>query len=266
MVRIVAIHSARNGTGKSTVAANTAAILAGAGRRVGLIEANVRAQGLNIFFGLPETEIRHTFNDYLLRRCSGAATVYDISHIFGAAQHAPYAAQRGGRLFLLPASNRSDDVARLKAEGYSIGRMTDDLRDLVEQLRLDIVLIDTRADLQEESLLSILSLAIAHTVVLLLHLDQRDYQGTSVTVEIARRLGVPRITLIANQLVAIANPQTIKQQLEQTFRSEVLALMPYTPEIAAIGSSGLFVLRYPEHPASQLFREMAATLLTNDRS
>jgi septum site-determining protein MinD len=65
MSKIVTIHSFRRGTGKSTLIANSAAILAHQGLRVGFIDVNLQSPSIHILFGLKEREIRRTLNDYL---------------------------------------------------------------------------------------------------------------------------------------------------------------------------------------------------------
>lgn len=47
MSTIITIHSFRGGTGKTSVAANTAALLAAEGLRVGVVDGNIQAPGLH---------------------------------------------------------------------------------------------------------------------------------------------------------------------------------------------------------------------------
>ncbi|MCG8347926.1 MAG: P-loop NTPase [Chloroflexales bacterium] len=263
MGEIVAIHSAREGTGKSTLTANTAVLLTATGRRVGVIDASLQVWGLGSFFHLPEAAIQRTFNDYLLGLCKGVDAAYDVTPLLTSDQLALSTAANSGKLFLFPASPHSNDLVRFQREGYNIDQMTDNLLDLICQMNLDTLLIDTHAGLQEEMLLSMLSIAIAHVLAVVLRLDQGDYQGTGVVVDVAHTLGVPRIALIANQMATIFTPANVKQQLEHTYGSEVIALLPYTDEIAALGSADLFVVRYPNHPATNLLRRLAETLIQN---
>ena len=60
-----------------------------------------------------------------------------------------------------------------------------------------MLMIDTHPGLNEETLLSI---AISDALVIILRPDQQDYQGTSVTVEVARKLDVPRLVLIVKKV------------------------------------------------------------------
>ena len=251
MLECVVFHAAREGTGSSLLTANVAAILAARGRRVGVVEANLHDGGLTLLFGLAEQRIKATFNDYLLERANGSATFYDVT---------PALPQAGGRIWLSPASSRPRDLTTLLQTGFRIERITDDLFTLAATLQLDVLLVDTHAGLQEVSLLTELSFALAQTLVLVLRLDQADYQGTGVALDVARTLKVPQIVLLANQVATAFDPVNVKQELEATYGAKVAAMLPYSTDIAAHGSAGLFVLRYPKHPLTQLLNDLTSTL------
>lgn len=260
MVEVIVFHSARPGVGKSTVVANLAALLAARGQRVGVVDANLQSGGMALFFGLEESAVGTTLNDFLLERCDGAAMLYDVTPPRAPARdgHAP---QAEGRVLLIPASPYPRDLASLTQLGFRVERITDDLLALADDLRLDTLLIDTGAGLQEPTMLAVLSVAIAKTLVIMLRLDQGDYPGTAVTIDVARTLKVPRVVLAANQVADAFDPARAKQELEQTYQHEVVGLIPYTSALAALCSADLFVVRYPDHPVTRLFEQLAGALL-----
>ena len=116
-------------------------------------------------------------------------------------------------------------------------------------------MIDTHPGLNEETLLSI---AISDALLIILRPDQQDYQGTSVTVEVARKLDVPRLMLIVNKVPAVFDTTDVRARVEQTYGCEVAAVLPHADEMMALASSGLFVLRYPQHPITAALRQVAA--------
>ena len=79
MVKIITVHSYRGGTGKSNLTANLAVTMARHGQRVGIIDTDVQSPGIHVLFGLDETTIDRTLNDYLQGRCAIEETVYDLS-------------------------------------------------------------------------------------------------------------------------------------------------------------------------------------------
>lgn len=251
MVACIVFHSARSGVGKSTLAANVAALLARRGRRVGVIDANLQDGGMAHFYSLATATVGDTLNDFLLERCDGSSALYDVTP--------PQVAD--GRILLMPASARPRELSAVIQQGFRVERVTDDLLLLAERMGLDALLIDTHAGLQEQTLVPMLTLAIAKTLVIVLRLDQGDYQGTGVTVDVARTLKIPRIALVANQIAAAFDPAHVQQELEQAYACEVLGLLPYTPAVAALGSAGLFVLQYPDHPAAPLYEQLAEALI-----
>lgn len=260
MVNIVTVHSAREGTGKSTIVANIAVLLAAEGQRVGIIDANLQVWSMHLMFGLSQAQTSSTFNDYLLGLCDSSQVAYDVTPPLNAFRaqrmHPPLPEQ----VFLVPASAKPRDLERVLSEGYSVELITDGLCDLARQLNLDTLLIDTQAGLHDEILLSLLSMAISDTVAVVLRLDQRDHQGTSVTVEVARTLGVPRVALVVNQVVSVVDVAEAQTQVEQVYNCEVAAVLPHIQEIAVLGSTGIFVLHYPDHPATSILRHLALAL------
>jgi MinD-like ATPase involved in chromosome partitioning or flagellar assembly len=91
--------------------------------------------------------------------------------------------------------------------------------------------------------------------------DQQDYEGTSVTVRVARRLGVPRMKLIVNKTPAIFDTQHVRTEVETAYDCEVAAVLPHSDEMMALSSREIFSLRYPDHPISTLYRSVAGALV-----
>lgn len=261
MVRIITFQSAREGTGKSTITANVAALLAAGGRRVGVVDAHISSGGLNGLFALPEAQIQHTLNDYLLGMCHASATVYDVTSRLGRLDHGPDQLDMTGRLFLLPAGHNPRSMQRLLQEGYSIELITDGLLELAEQLELDALLVDPQAGLEDDLLLSFLSMAIADTLVIVLRVDQGDFQGTGVLIDIAYKLGIPQVRLMINQVATIMDLSAIASRIEQAYNCPVIGALPYVEAIMVRGGIDLFVVSQPEHPATARLRQLTAALI-----
>jgi MinD-like ATPase involved in chromosome partitioning or flagellar assembly len=246
MPQVVAIHSFRGGTGKSNITANLAALLAAEGRRVGVIDTDIQSPGIHVLFGLHEAEIHHALNDYLWGMCDIAQTAYDVTPHLGATI--------SGKIFLIPSSLKVGEITRVLREGYDVSRLNDGFQELVRALTLDVLLIDTHPGLNEETLLSI---AIADVLAIILRPDQQDYQGIGVTVEVARKLEVPRLVLIVNKVPAIFDVADVKARVEGAYHCEVAAVLPHAEEMMVLASAGIFVLRYPEHAITAALTRVA---------
>ena len=249
MSSIISIHSYRGGTGKSNTTANLAALLAADGKRVGVVDTDIQSPGIHVIFKLKEEDMKHSLNNYLWGQCDIADASYDVTENLEN--------QVDGKIFLIPSSLKAGEIARVLREGYDVGLLDAGFQDLIAELDLDFLLIDTHPGLNEETLLSI---AISDKVVLILRPDTQDYLGTSVTVEVARKLDVHELLLAVNKIPEVFNLDDVKKQVEDTYSCEVAAMMPHSDEMMALGSSEVFVFKFPDSPVTSAFRGLADRL------
>jgi MinD-like ATPase involved in chromosome partitioning or flagellar assembly len=250
VAKIISIHSFRGGTGKSNSTANLTTLIAAEGKRVGVIDTDINSPGIHVLFGLDETQMGYTLNDYLWGKCDIKQAAHDVTGNLGT--------KIKGQIFLIPSSIKAGEIARVLREGYDVGLLNDGFHKIIEDLNLDVLMIDTHPGLNEETLLSI---AISDALAIILRPDQQDYQGTGVTVEVARKLDVPRLMLIVNKVPAVFNMAEVKARVEKTYNCPVAAVLPHSDEMMALASSGIFVLKYPDHPVAQQYRQVAAQLM-----
>ena len=248
--KIISIHSFRRGTGKSNVVASVSGLLAAEGKRVGVIDTDVQSPSLHILFGLDEEEIHGSLNDYLWGKCSIEQTAHDVTACLDA--------DMAGRLFFVPSETKIKDITRVLREGYDVGLLNDGFRKLIKSLRLDVLILDTHAGLNEETLLSI---AISDALAVILRTDQQDYLGTGIMMEVARKLGVPRIFLIVNEVPSAFDVLEVKSEVERAYGCEVAAVLPHSDELMALASAGVFALRCPDHPVTVTLKQITASLM-----
>jgi MinD-like ATPase involved in chromosome partitioning or flagellar assembly len=237
MTHIVSTHSYRGGTGKSNTTANIAAILAQRGKRVAIVDTDIQSPGIHVLFQVDQQRLRHTLNDYLWGRCRVEETAVDVSYAVPTDE-----GSNGGAVLLVPSSIRTGEIARILKEGYDVSMLNDGFRDLGERLTLDYLLIDTHPGVNEETLLSI---AISDTLVLILRPDHQDYQGTAVTLELARRLEVPQLLMVVNKALTAFDFRQLSDRIASTFRNPVAAVLPLSEEMVRLGSSGLYAVMEP---------------------
>ena len=251
MSKIVSIHSFRGGTGKSNLIANVAANLAIQGRRVGIVDTDIQSPGIHAIFHLDEAKIERTLNDYLWGNCVIEEAAYDVS----AALHT--AGYTANNIFLIPSSVKVVEITRVLSRGFDVSTLTDGFYDLIRHLNLDYLLIDTHPGLNEETLLSI---AISDALILLLRPDQQDYQGTAVTVDVSRELGVPNTFLVLNKVLPDTNMVALRELVETAYGIPVADMLPLSLDVVRNGSSDLFSLRHPDDPYSVGVRNIVAQL------
>ena len=245
MSKIISVHSFRGGTGKSNTTANVATLLAQQGRRVGVVDTDILSPGIHVLFGLAEEKMARSLNDYLWGLCNVEDAAIDVTTHLGDPVD--------GKIYLIPSSMKTSDIARILREGYDVGLLNDGYQRLTEQLNLDFLLIDTHPGLNEETLLSI---AISDVLLIVMRPDAQDFQGTAVTVEVARKLGVPLMLLIVNKTPQIFDSEMVKQRVEKSLQCEVAAILPHSDEMMALASEGVFVMKYPDHPMVHMLMQI----------
>lgn len=256
MSKTISIHSFRGGTGKSNTTANLAVLLARGGSRVGVIDTDIHSPGIHVVFSRSPQSFTHSLNDYLWGRCPIEKAAYDVTATsVGAA--GPTDGPGGPRIFLIPSSIKTGEIARILREGYDVARLNDGFTELKQALALDYLLIDTHPGVNEETLLSI---AISDAFVLILRPDNQDFQGTAVTVELARKLAVERILVVLNKVPVAMDRELLKMQVEDAYRSPVVGMLPLCQEMAELASGGLFVNRFPDHSLTRELTQVAERL------
>jgi MinD-like ATPase involved in chromosome partitioning or flagellar assembly len=240
MSKIISVHSFRGGTGKSNTTANIAALLAMDGARVGVVDTDIASPGIHVLFNLDESEMVHSLNDYLWGKCTIEEAAHDVTGHVGS--------EIKGQIFLIPSSIKPGEIARILREGYDVGLLNDGFRDVVEKMRLDYLLIDTHPGLNEETLLSI---AISNALIIILRPDSQDYQGTAVTVDVAKKLDVPKMLMLVNKTPTTFDFDDVRTRVEQTYNATVGAVLPHSDEMMTLASSGIFSIKFPDHPVTK---------------
>ncbi len=253
MAKIISIHSFRGGTGKSNISANVASLLAKEGNRVGVIDTDISSPGIHVLFGMDEDEITTSLNDYLWDKCTIEETAYPVSARIGKGQVFPI----GGEIYLVPSSIRVGDITRVLRESYDVGLLNDGFNSLIEKLHLDYLVIDTHPGLNEETLLSV---AISDALIIVLRPDQQDFQGTAVTVDVARKLDVPNLFLVINKALTSYDFDALRKQVEGIYNCKVAAILPLSEDVARLQSSDIFTLRYPDHPFTKSIENVVALI------
>lgn len=253
MSRIISIHSFRGGTGKSNIIANVTALLAASGLRVGVVDTDIQSPGIHVLFGVDVEQITRSLNDYLWGRCEIKDTALNVTESLRALDP-----KLKGEVFVIPSSIKAGEIARILRDGYDVGLLNDGFQRLLLDLNLDVLMIDTHPGLNEETLLSI---AISDSLAILMRPDNQDYQGTGVTVEVARQLGVPNLFIVVNKVPQVFDVDEIQARVEQTYGCPVVTVLPHSDEMMMLASAGIFVLRYPDHSMTARFKRLATRLI-----
>lgn len=257
MGKIVSIHSFRGGTGKSNITANLAATIARKGKRVAIVDTDIQSPGIHVLFGLNQPS--HTLNDFLWGKCSIRDAAHDVSELVRSrlSRDVPLA------LFLVPSSLDASEIARVLHEGFDVGLLNDGFHQLMEELAVDYLFIDTHPGVNEETLLSI---AISDSLLVVLRPDNQDFQGTAVTLELARKLDVKQMMLLINKAPEDTDVDALREKLEAIYGIPVAGILPLSLDVVKLASGGVFSLDFPYHPFSQEIELVTEMLLVEEAS
>lgn len=252
MASIISVHSFRGGTGKSNTTANLASVVAATGQRVGVIDGDIQSPGIHVLFGMAGDEVVGSLNDFLWHGRAIADVAHDVTDRVGTMD--------GGRLFLIPSSMQPGEITRVLREGYDAQRLTEGIRELVDALDLDVLFIDTHPGLNEETLLS---LVISHVLLIVMRPDKQDFEGTGITVRVARELEVPGIHIVVNKSPPQLDPEAVARRVTEAYGCDVAAVLPHSDELMGLASEGVFVVRHPGDPLATRYRDLAARVVPN---
>ncbi len=249
MGSILVIHSFRGGTGKSNISANLAYCLASMGARVGIIDIDVQSPGIHIILGFNESSKKYCLNDYLMEQCSIKEAMYDVSKSFDLP---------AGSINLIPSRLNAEEIVKMLKEGFSFSRLSDGFSELIEKLRLNILLIDTHPGVEEETLIAI---AMSDILLIILRPDEQDYLGTAITLEIAKRMEVPQTFLIANRVPHEFAIEVFRKNLENSYNHQVIGVLPFSYALMTSQSKELYCYTSPDDPFSVEMRTIAEKIL-----
>ena len=251
MSKVITVHSFRRAAGKTSLVANLCVLLANRGRRVAAVDTDFRAPSLNLFFGLHDDEICCFLNDYLWGKCDGIEQVlYDVTSRMGIPSP--------GKLFLVPASSSVSEIMQILRHPYDLEKLDEVICKASKAYQLDDLVLDTSAGLDQDNLLSI---ALSNTLIILLHPEKQDFQGTAVTVEVVRNLGISRLLLVLNDTPESLNLEKAQYDLKEIYRCEIGAFLPHSVELMTLASAKPLSLETLDDPYVKQLEQLVARLV-----
>ncbi|HRV95029.1 MAG TPA: MinD/ParA family protein [Anaerolineae bacterium] len=249
MPKVILFHSFYHGVGRSNIAANMAYLLAKKGKAIGLIDADTDEPVQHCLFGLADEKINYAFNDYLWGDCSieQAAHPLTIASI-----------PLPGQIHLIPGNRPGHHPPRQLSGVNDAELLHSGYQTLIDNFQLDALFIDTHAGISEKALVPV---TVADVLVIILRLNQGDYQGTGVAVEVVRQLDVERLYLIVNEAPLTFDFEEIKTKIETTYRCDVAAILPYLDQMMAMANRDIFAIRYPHHPVTTALDQAASLIV-----
>ncbi|MGK7929712.1 MAG: P-loop NTPase [Spirulina sp.] len=273
MPQIVAVHSFRHGTGKSSLIANLAVSIAREGYRVGAIDADVeldrdrapreRLSGIYSYFALQKSQ---HFGDYIqgratLAEIAGEVKEKDVTRIIGeeTVGEETVGEEKRGRIYLF--SHDLSRQGRGNCPEFSEIKILSNLLDkIIADFALDYLFLDLYPGLNETNLPL---LALCDLLCLLLGLERADFQGTAVTLDVAKRLDIPHTLLLVNQVPTDVDRGWLKEQVALAYDTKIVEVLPRIDEMSAYNKTpNPFALCDRNAPHASEFHQIVRQILT----
>jgi chromosome partitioning protein len=186
LTRCVAFHSYKGGTGKTTLAANFAALLAKKGYRVFLLDLDVYAPSLQSYF---ETDPKKWINDFLFENADLKEVVLDFTPLIesragsSSSNDAQIKANtKRGQLWVGFCNAKKEEIFKLEAPQATSEQRKHLFRRfilltelLIKEYQADYIIIDTSSGIRDWS---INALVVADALLLVLKMADLDITGT----------------------------------------------------------------------------------------
>jgi len=69
------------------------------------------------------------------------------------------------------------------------------------------------------------------------------------------------MVLVVNKTPSAFDFDEVKRRVESAYNCEVAAVLPHADEMMTLASGGIFVVRYPDHPITAKYKQVAERLL-----
>ena len=278
MPQSIAFHSYKGGTGKSTIAANLAAALAKRGFNVSLLDLDIYAPSLQVYF---DHEPKKWINDLLSDSAKLSDVMVDMTPVISSIS--ADSDKEIGKLWLGFSNPKKEEIYKLeggitkeKGAKTQLRKFIQLREDLISEYDSNYLIIDTSPGIRYWS---INSLAIVDTIFLTLKFGNLDIEGTKKLRDdmygAFEKFGAESYLLL-NTVAGYCVPNTMPSdihlhngtdslpqsgesdfgiELSREVRMDLISAVPCYCDIQFSRKEFLTVLQYPSHPfAKQLAR------------
>lgn len=249
MGKMITIHSYKGGTGKSQISVNLATLYVLNGRRVALLDLDFRAPTLHEVFK-PES-IKCFINAVL----DGKATIEECLVDCSRKVNKENALYVGFADFSTEAIKEMVSRGR-KWEIEAFKKLLNVRKKLLNEMGFDYVIVDTSPGVMY---LSINAAIAADLVILVTTLDESDINGTKKIIEELYEMFEAKTFIVVNKAMSGDKERTLNE-VREIFGERVLGIIPCSCEIGNMSRSSIFVLEKPNHPLTEIMKEIASKL------
>jgi chromosome partitioning protein len=265
--KTLAFHSYKGGTGKTTLIANLAALYAMNGMNVCLLDFDLYAPSLGLYFRKkPKTYLNDLLRGDLDQpngNVDASSLITDVSSELGLK----------GKLLLGFASPDKEDIAEIefqhnqKWQLNAIKRFQSFKKQLFREHEIDCLMLDTSPGIRYWS---INALAMANMLFLVMKTSDMDIAGTKKMAndiyDVLIRYGKSKYFIILNKVPDISNSNglwggltelTWSSELQKDIGAQVVGSVPCCCDIQFSKHEFLYSIKHPEHIFSKKVLELS---------
>ena len=172
MTHCIAIHWYKGGTGKTTIAANTAALLVKTGKKVALLDLDIYAPSLHNYFKITP---KKWINDFLDNNANIEETILDVT------ESIHNKGESVGKFFVGFSNPNRDAIFKFEISNGTeywkkqFRKLVFLREQMITKMDMDYIIIDTSPGIRHWS---INALSIADKLILTMKMDDLDIEGT----------------------------------------------------------------------------------------
>ena len=257
MKQIIAVHSYKGGTGKTSLSVNLAASLAKRGKKVAILDLDFRAPSLYSILKMENSSV--WLNEYL----NGASTINKILQEINGNN------PRNGKLFAGLANPSTEAIRDMSAkdrkwEMHALGRLLSLRNSLLKEEDFDYIIFDTSPGLQYSSINAIVA---ADLVVVATTEDRSDIDGTSRMLRELYNLFEKKTGVVLNKVIDAdldSKKEELNKRIKEVYQVPLLGLVPCFCEVLRAQGNLIFVQDRPDHPFTKILDEIATRIEKNE--
>ena len=259
MSKIIAVHSYKGGTGKTSMSVNLAATFAKMGKKVCVFDLDFRAPSLFAILKTPNADF--WLNDYLNNTCEIDKTLIDLS--------SRLTGNGNGKFYTVLANPSTEAIRDMsskdrKWEMRALGRLLSLRETLLKDQNFDYLIFDTSPGLQYSSINAIVA---ADFVIVATTGDRSDVDGTKRMLAELYNLFEKKTGLVLNKVLdpsATAKKTEMQAKIKSDYQVPMLGMVPCFCEILRAEGNLIFVQDKPDHPFTKILAEMAKKIENNE--
>lgn len=208
---IVSFYSYKGGTGRTTAAANVAAILAKGGKKVVCIDMDMEGPGLNVVFNVPEDSITENLQSYFIENSS-----FKEKLLLNLRETLKRSEDWSNNLYLIPASSSFTKIIDY-SDGNRMVKLINRLKLSINKLcSPDFLILDSPNGYGD---LAALSMYASNFIVILFRYSKQHLLGTIRICEFTKRYNTPFLAVASCVPPITPDKKNLKQKWVDIIKS-----------------------------------------------